>query len=183
MTYNQRFMRRRPLSLSWKTATAALLAAGILCAQDFTEWVLFAPPKARFSVRLPGTPSARVDPATGTHSFELRSGDQRTLVSWADVPKTARRQKPEQILEETRDGFLKLLPGAKLISSAPATVGGSPGMTWVLETNPENRGALRMKGAAAVSKGRVFTLGKMAGRYGFDEEAADRWMATFHILK
>ncbi|MEO8189590.1 MAG: hypothetical protein ABI682_04555 [Acidobacteriota bacterium] len=179
-------MRRRSPSRPWKAAAAALLAAGVLCAQDFTEWVLFSPPKARFSVRLPGTPSQQVDAATGTHSFELRSGDQRTMVSWTDLPKPARGQKaakPEQVLEETRDRFIKLLPDSKLISSSPATVGGSPGIVWVLETNPENRGALRMKGAAAISKGRVFTLGRMAGRYGFDEDAADRWMATFQILK
>ncbi len=176
-------MRRRCVFLSWKSAAAALLAAGVLCAQDFTEWVLFSPPKARFSVRLPGTPSERIDPATGTHSFELRSGDQRTMVSWAALPKAARQKRPQQILEETRDAFLKQLPDSRLISSAPATVGGSPGMTWVLETNPENRGPLRMKGAAALSKGRVFTLGRMSGRYAFDEEAADRWMGTFRILK
>lgn len=160
-----------------------VLAAAGLCAQDFDEWVLFSPPKGRFSVRLPGTPTERVDPADGTHSFELRSGDQRTLVSWLDLSKAARREKPQQILEETRDRFLKVLPDSKLISSAPATVAGSPGLVWILETAPANRAALRMKAAAVISKGRVFTLARMEGRYAFDEAAADRWMSTFQISK
>ncbi len=60
---------------------------------------------------------------------------------------------------------------------------GSPGLVWNLETSPDNRAALRMKGAAVISKGRVFTLGRMGGRYGFDEEAADRGMSTFQISK
>lgn len=181
LAYNHPPMRSRFLRLG--ALAALVLAAATVCAQDFDEWVLFSPPKGRFSVRLPGTPSERVDPADGTHSFELRSGDQRTMVSWLDLSKTARREKPEQILEQTRDRFLKILPDSKLISSVPATVAGAPGLVWILETSPDNRAALRMKGAAVISKGRVFTLARMGGRYGFDEEATDRWMSTFQISK
>ncbi|MEP7132992.1 MAG: hypothetical protein ABI914_07490 [Acidobacteriota bacterium] len=173
----------RSSHLRASVAFLLLLAAGGAAAQDFDEWVLFSPPKGRFSVRLPGTPSERIDPATRAHNFELRTGDQRTMVSWSDLSKASRKEKPERILEQTRDDFLKILPDAKLISSGPAAVGGVPGIVWVLETAPDNRGALRMKGAAVISKGRVFTLGRMGGRYGFDEAAADRWLATFQILK
>ncbi|MFN2634598.1 MAG: hypothetical protein ABR610_14385 [Thermoanaerobaculia bacterium] len=181
LAYNHPPMRSRFLRPG--VFAILVLAAAGLFAQDFDEWVLFSPPKGRFSVRLPGTPSERIDPADGTHSFELRSGDQRTMVSWSDLSKAALREKPQQILEQTRDRFLKLLPDSKLISSGPATVAGSPGLLWILETSPDNRAALRMKGAAVISKGRVFTLGRMGGRYGFDEEAADRWMSTFQISK
>ncbi|MEP6768603.1 MAG: hypothetical protein ABJC61_08045 [Acidobacteriota bacterium] len=83
-------MRSRLLRLG--VFAILVLAAAGLCAQDFDEWVLFSPPKGRFSVRLPGIPSERVDPADGTQSFELRSGDQRTLVSWLDLSKAARRE-------------------------------------------------------------------------------------------
>ncbi|MDQ2871028.1 MAG: hypothetical protein M3S32_09815 [Acidobacteriota bacterium] len=36
-----------------------VLAAAGLCAQDFDEWVLFSPPKGRFSVRLPASVAGR----------------------------------------------------------------------------------------------------------------------------
>jgi hypothetical protein len=161
---------------------ALLLGAAMAAPQDFSTWVRFSPHHSRFRVRLPGTPAEAYEPETETHNFEIRSGEQRYMVSWRDLPKEMLRATPEQILEAAQNRFLELLPGSKLVRSAPAKVGEVPGLTWVLDTSPANRRPIRMKGLAAYSEGRLFIAAFINDRYHFDEEAADRFLATFEII-
>jgi hypothetical protein len=177
-----------PARRIFPSALAALLFVAAMAApQDLSTWVRFSPHDSRFRIRLPGTPTDVYEPETGTHNFEIRSGEQRYMVSWVDLPRIDLSRKalsvtPEQNLESARDRFLQLLPAAKLVRSAPAKVGEVPGLTWVLDTSPANRRTLRMKGLAAYSKGRLFVAAFINDQYHFDEEAADRFLATFEIL-
>lgn len=176
-------MSRLTRRISGPGLAAFLILAAPAAAQDPSTWAKFSPPASRFSIRLPGIPTEGYEPETGTHTFEIRSGDQRTMVSWRDVIKQASRSTPERILEGAQDRFLKILPGAELLRSAPARRGEFPGLTWVLDTSPSNRAPLRMKGIAVLAKSRLFIAGYMANRYRFDEDAADRILATLEILE
>ena len=164
------------------TLAALLLVAAIAAPQDLSTWVRVSPPGSRFRIRLPGTPTEVYEPETMTHNFEIRSGEQRYMVSWFNLPKKDFRATPEQNLELARDRYLKLLPAAKLVRSEPTKVGEALALMWVLDTAPSNRRPLRMKGVAAFSQGRLFIAAFMADQFRFDEEAADRFLATFEIL-
>ncbi|MDQ2979502.1 MAG: hypothetical protein M3R62_09785 [Acidobacteriota bacterium] len=161
---------------------ALLLVAATAAPQDLSTWVRVSPPQSRFRIRMPGTPSEVYEPETGTHNFEIRSGEQRYMVSWVGLSRKALWATPQQNLESARDRFLQLLPASSLVRSEPASVAGCPALMWVLDTSPANRRPLRMKGIAAFSSGRLFVAAFMADQYRFDEEAADRFLATFEVL-
>jgi hypothetical protein len=176
-------MSRLARRISGSGFAAFLILAAAAAAQDPSTWAKFSPPASRFKIALPGIPTEGYESDTGTHTFEIRSGDERTMVSWRDLSKELFRATPEQVLEGERDRFLRILPGAKLLRSAPARVGEFPGLTWVLDTSPANRSPLRMKGIAVLAKRRLFIAAYMGNRYRFDEGASDRVLATFEILE
>lgn len=175
-------MFRRSRRIFPSSFAALLLVAASAAPQDLSTWVRVSPPGSRFRIRLPGTPAEVYERETATHNFEIRSGEQRYMVSWVDLSRKALRATPEQNLELARDRYLELLPAAKLVRSEPTKVGEALALMWVLDTAPSNRRPLRMKGIAAFSRGRLFITAFLAGQFRFDEEAADRFLATFEIL-
>jgi hypothetical protein len=165
-----------------RMALAVALSAGISVCEEAALWRDFSPPGGGFSIRLPGTPTEQPQTTEGMRQFELKTGDQDYVVSYADLIAEMKGLAPEQVLEKLRDDFVRKVPGGKLIDSARFKIGGNTGLSWVLESAGPGRPTFKMKMSAVVAGDRLFHYGFIARDDLFNEVAVDRYLETFELL-
>ncbi len=161
-------------ALCWPVASVAR-------AGEPSAWPELSPPQAGFSIRMPGTPTERLDPETGVQNFQLLQGDQSYVASVAYLPRELREMTPQQLLDRTRAGFLRLLPNSRLITSEPVKVGGFPGITCVIQSQAPGRAEFKLKMSAVVANGRLFSFGFISRQDAFSEAEVDKYLATFRL--
>jgi len=158
----------------------ALAVASVASADDPSTWKEFSPAHGRFAIRMPGTPTESVA-ERGVHNFQLTDGDRSYVASFVDLPPELRSMTTNQILEQTREGFVRILPGSRLVSSVSAQIGGFPGITCVVEAQAPGRPAFRLKMSAVVAKARLYSFGFIARKEVFVESEVDKYLATFSL--
>jgi hypothetical protein len=154
MTMKLRCFRR--LNVMRKVLTVflpLLVATSALGFQGTSEWVKFTPEDGRVSILLPGEPTeqkgtgqdSKGGPYT-TRLFTVRAGDEIYILGWVDYdPAFNFGVKAE--LEANRDNFIEATK-AKLVTTAPITLGDYPGLEFTAETQGK------------FIKSRVFIIGR-----------------------
>lgn len=162
---------------------AGLLVAGLGPADSGSAWREFSPPDSGFSIRLPGKPKELENGPPGMRQFELKTGEEDYVVSFADVPEEMKGQPPEKVLERLRDDFVQSIPGARLTGSKPFDLGGQPGLAWNVEAFSAKDGSkFKMKMSAVVANNRLYHYGFIGPSDSFKEAAVDRFLETFQLL-
>jgi len=163
------------LSLFWIAGHAAI-------AGEPSTWPEFSPAKAGFSIRLPAAPAEQVDPSTGSTNFQVSDGDKLYVASFANLPREVLQQmSPQQILDKTRAGILRSLPGSSIVKSENLNYGGFPATIFVIESQTPGQPDTKLKTMAIVAGSRLFSAGFMSRKDVFVEADVDKYLATLKI--
>jgi len=149
--------------------------------EDPSSWSEFAPPQAGFSIRMPGTPTHQFDAGASIDNYQVRLGDKVYVASVAYLPREIREIAPERLLEQTKAGFLQLLPSSRLIQSSTFKIEGFPGITCLIESQAPGRPTFKTKTSAVLANGRMFSFGVTSRADLFVESEADKYLSTFRL--
>ena len=145
----------------------ALLACSVIAqdpppaAREYSPntWKEFTSKEGRFSVLFPGTPTKNdrnLDTPAGpvpTHGFLVQSDVSVYYLSYSEFPNVGRLtpQDQKEMLDSSRNDVIN--DGAKLISEADVTVGGTPGRELLAEKD-----GMILRARIAYINGRLFNL-------------------------
>lgn len=147
------------------------------------DWIKFTSGAGRFSVLMPGPgepqdkPEIRTDPKAGPatiHKFLQKTDKGMFWVGWCDYAPEMRLD-AQGVLSANRDGLIKSL-NARMTSEHPITLGDSPGIEFVAESEQ------------AIYKSRVYVVGQRpymiiaATLKGLEDSAnVERFLASFQV--
>lgn len=139
----------------------------------------FAPAGAGFSVQMPGTPQAHINP-DGAHMYAVQVGKMAYIVGYRDLPP---RIKPtasvrERVFDAWRDEMTSQ-GGATLLSEQNTTLDGHPGREMKLNM----REGYFMQLKTAFNGSRLYHVGVVTP---MDESTApevERFIDSFHFVK
>lgn len=165
-----------------------LIACCVVNAQDHDrqpsapkdDWIEFKSADGRFSVKLPATPTEKVETGSNgpgpytLHMFTANGDGSLCMIAWVDYDPSFNFT-PKTELEANRDNFVKTM-NATLLNSRHTTIGGFQALEFTAET------------ADVDVKSRVFIVGKrpyqivFASRKGIDiTSALDRFFESFSV--
>ena len=131
---------------------------------------------------MPGTPTHTFASETGTDTFQLREGDQIYVASVVYLTRELREMPAQKLLDQTKAGFLQLLPSSRLISSRLVKIEGFPGVTCVIQSQAQGRPEFTLKTTVVIAKGRLYSFGFSCRRDAFVEAEVDKYLATFRLI-
>jgi hypothetical protein len=158
-----------------------LLVGGVVDAVEPAAWPEFSPAQAGFSVRFPGTPTEQFDASGGVTNYQFLDGEKSFVVSVGYLDRGRREMGSRKLLEQTKDAFLGLLPGSRLVKAEEKTIGGFPAISWIIEAQAAGRPEFKLKMLAIVANTRLFNIGYTARKDVFVESDADKFIATFQL--
>ena len=130
---------------------------------------------------MPGVPTHSFNAETGTDTFQLREGDQLYVVSVVYLTRELREMPSQKLLDQTKAGFLRLLPNSKLVKSEAVKIQGVSGITCLIESQAPGRPEFRLKTSAVIASERLFSFGFATRKDLFVEADVDKYLATFRL--
>jgi hypothetical protein len=195
-----RFILRVVLLLAFVSAVAAQDPPPPAVEYSSKIWKEFTSKEGRFSVSFPGTPKQQdrtlqtaLGPVT-THDFVVQSDVSAYYLSYSEFPNVGALTASDQreMLDSSRDRAIR--DGAKLISEADVSVGGTPGREFLAEKN-----GMILRARVVYSNGRLYNIiigvaantafsdGKpspnAANRTEFFEEISAKFFDSFKLTK
>jgi hypothetical protein len=161
----------------------ALAAAGVAQSSPGADWTRYSSEQGKFSMLVPGQPeqNSSVEKGVVLHTFKLLVRPRLYIVIYSDYPESDTKVEITQRLQAERDGFIKGLSDARLISERQFTFKRNsedlPALEFTSETSNVN-----YKCVVILDRARVYFLGTGALK-GVDSTAEmERFLGSFKLL-